>query len=167
MNTALQQIVNLLPHLPKGDLLQVHKAVGALMSLNGHASMPTKDEVVSSIDPMLIVISKVMQSRGLEFSSPYMLSRSNAYNKFRVEHAPAITKFLEAQRLSHLEQALLLDMGVRLLIDRLQSRGMSVSGRAILWNMHQLPSTIDQAFPGYAEAGLLGKIIQKEKPNDG
>ena len=166
MNPELQQIVNLLPHLTKEDLLQVHKAVGALMSLNGHA-IPTKDEVVSSIDPMLVATSKVLQSRGLEFSSPYMLSRSNAYNKFRVEHAPAISKFFEAQGLSHTEQALLLDMGIRLLIDRLQARGMSVSGRTILWYMYQLPSTIDQAFPGYAEARLLGKIIQKEKSNGG
>lgn len=160
MNPKLQQIIDLLPHLSKGDLLQVHKAVGALMSLNGHGSIPTKNEVISSLDPMLLTISKVLQSRGLEFSSPYMLSRSNAYNKFRVEHAPAITKFLEAQGLSHIEQALLLDMGVRLLIDRLQSRGMSVSGRTLLWYMHQLPSTIDQAFPGYASAGILHKVIQ-------
>jgi hypothetical protein len=163
MSPDVQQIVNLLPHLSKEDLLQVHKAVGACLSLNGHGSVPAKDEVVSSIDPMLVIISKVLQSRGLEFSSPYMLSRSNAYTKFRVEHAPAISKFFEAQGLSHVEQALLLDTGIRLLIDRLQARGMSVSGRTLLWYMHQLPSTIDQAFPGYASAGLLSKIIHKEK----
>lgn len=160
MNSELQQIISILPHLSKDDLTRIQHAVGSLLSLGGYA---VREEVHGTPDPLLFVISEVLQSKGLEFCSVFELRRSRAYKKFQHEIAPSIDRFLDAQgNLTKLEKNQILHVGVRLLIDDLQSWHAGVSGRDILRFMHKLPMLINKAFPGYAQCGMLRMIIQKE-----
>jgi hypothetical protein len=38
---------------------------------------------------------------------------------------------------------------------------VAVSARTLMSHIHRLPAVINKSFPGYAQAGHLGKIIGK------
>jgi len=52
--------------------------------------------------------------------------------------------------------------GIEQVYHALRRSGKTVSPSILADNLHRLPAALDNAFPGYAQLGLLGKIVRKD-----
>lgn len=67
-----------------------------------------------------------------------------------------------APELTRLQRVSCLALFARLAFDRLNTVGAPVSGKSMLQQLENTPALLDEAFPGYAESGLLGLVLRRQ-----
>ena len=109
---------------------------------------------------VLQAIVDVMKKNNVESTSVNVLKKSSAYvaAKPKIEN---LQIFFESITLSKIVQDQILRMGIDLLyFDLLNWQGFSISSHTILSQIYRVPATLNRAFPGYAGAGLLTKLVK-------
>lgn len=161
-----QEIIKALPALERGEVERVRAACTAILHLTPDAGDVTeKDKVVQvqGDDELWVIhgIRSVLQSLGVEYPGMGLLQRAPEYSSFK-EKIPGLMEYLRKAHPQRRCQFIILRLGIKLLLDNLRQLGLAISARALLRHIHRLPSVLNAAFPGYAEAGMLGMLIKQK-----
>jgi hypothetical protein len=110
-------------------------------------------------DRIVAALCSVLRKHNVETPSTLALKKSSAYSASKNKIHDLAT-FFESISSSKLIQDQVLKTAIELLyFDLLNWKGISVSSHTLLNQMHRLPSTLNRHFPGYAQSGLLTKVI--------
>jgi len=161
---TLADILARLPSLSIDELHQVRQTCAKLFSASGikiieHLPVPND----SDIEIMLQGLSEFMRSKSLEFQPAPMLKSVVQYKPF-VGKIPSVMIFLKKATTNRVELKALIHIAFDLLHQDLVAMGLPVSSRTLMQHVHRIPPVINNAFPGYAQAGLLGMIVRKDVP---
>lgn len=167
MTKAYDEIMERIPQLPAGERVQLRDY---LKSLTATSNDPAQCALPLGISPkkqdqwpdiILEILCDVMHKSGVEHTMPIALRNTNYYKPF-VDKCPAVLEFFggttQARR-SRIIMVALLQTGLRLLYEDLLRMDVAVSSRTMMQHIHRVPAVINAAFPGYAEAGLLRRIV--------
>lgn len=115
---------------------------------------------------LLETITKHMQTKGLDLTGFKQASNSPGIKAFE-EKAPDVCKFIRRNAKGNKNhQRAMLRLGVELLQQNLvQLPGFSANTRAMMAHSHRIVGLINNAFPGYAENGLLHLVMKPTKKN--
>lgn len=154
---GVDEVLAALHGLTIKDLDRVRVAATGLV-----ASRRKQDKTVAqdTVERQLfnIIVLRVAQ---IEHPSWTQFTRSPSYVKF-VQRVPVVVRWLDehAVGLTQVQRYHLLDCGISLLCRDLSRRGTKPSVRLVVHCLGDLPSVLDRAFPGYAEAGLLHMVVR-------
>jgi hypothetical protein len=155
----LQKVIEALPHLTQAELQSVKVRIGFLLKVGNQVDVETSTEELLVLDTIVSVLS----SMGLEFPQVHLLKRRSNL-QFR-EKVTNLFKYFNQHKVNRVELHGLLLIGIKLLVDDLKSIGVAISGGTIMRNIGRIPSLVNHAFPGYAEAGLLSMIVRRKTAN--
>lgn len=111
-------------------------------------------------DRILNTICNVMKKRNVETPSLSTLRKSAAYESSKGKFVD-LSVFFESISKSKLVQDSILKEAVDLLyLDLLQWKGVAVSSHLLLKQIHRIPSVLNRSFPGYAQSGMLTKLVK-------
>ena len=158
--TDYDEIVKLLPRLSREQLHAVMARAGALSSMPG-PQPGNSDDCDESL--ALECICAMMKSKGMEFATPVLLRKSPVFNSFKTEKVPAVMAYLGRAGFTRNETRAMMQIGLELLMADLGRMGLMISGRALMSHFHRIPSLLNHAFPGYAEAGLLIQVLCRKR----
>jgi hypothetical protein len=153
--TTLNKIIRQLGALSDSERLQLLNRLKALQSL-GNA------ETGSDTQFVLGAVGDLLRSHGVEFASPAVLVRQ-ADHQFEGK-VPDLMAFLASAHPTRTGQRALLMLALDLLYRDIAERGYPVAAGVLLRHIHRLPATLNRHFPGYARAGMLGWIIDRDRP---
>jgi hypothetical protein len=153
-----QTIIDLLPSLTNEELNQLLIRTKFLFS-------PIANNQ-SDESWVLQCICDCLSSKGVEFASVPFLLKSPDIGSFR-DKLPGVLRYLEGSGLQRNERKAVLTLGIQGLYDNLVEMGMLVSVRVVLRHFHRIPSVLSKEYPGYAKAGVLHKLVQRERMNTG
>lgn len=158
-NDRLEKTLDALSFLSKEELEVVRDRVSFFAQL---AKPGTKSRLEAE-DEMLFYDSlehSLSQVGAPPSGNYYMFRKTRLYPEFS-KKVPDFAKFVSEtfDRLSKLERRLVFGTGARVLIQNLQHRGLPVTLPVCISNMSSIPAFISQAFPGYAESGILQKAL--------
>ena len=155
MPSDLQKILGMLPSLSVTDLdlLSVH--VKALRQLPSNGRNETIAD--NSLDDVVNTICRTLESCGSGYVNATVLSRRSTPS-IR-ENIAQLDKYIDKVSKEKNYRTAFLSIAVRLLYEDLLRMGIPVSGRTIMMHLHRIPGIINTNFPGYAENGLLDKIV--------
>lgn len=169
----VDEIISALPSLSLDDRGRVFRALKAIPGPKSEYLVQTAptagatappDKASGDIDLCLSAISIMLQKRGLEFVSPYILKRHPGFASFAAK-VPPIMRLLRKTTTNRIELDYLLELSASLLYDDLTHQGFNaVSSRLIINHFHRVPSILNKNFPGYLSAGLLGHVIKRKVP---
>jgi hypothetical protein len=145
-----------LPKLTTAQIMDLSCRVKLLsqVSVKEHEG---KSEVGNRV---LQIICSVMKKHRTENPSIIMLKKSTAYISSK-DKILDMMSFFENISKSKLVQDAVLKIGIDLLYtDLLQWQGIAVSSHTLLRQIHRVPSVINRHFPGYAQSGLLVKLVK-------
>jgi hypothetical protein len=109
---------------------------------------------------LLSIICVVLRKNKVETPTPYTLQKSQAYVNAKAKIYD-LGLFFESLSQSKLVQDAILKEAVALLYaDLFNWQGVAISSHTLLNQVHRIPSTLNKHFPGYAESGLLTKLIK-------
>ena len=151
----MRDLIERASRLSKSERKELVRAIKALDG-SGLARM---SERVSDEDMLLGVVAEVLRAKRVEFSSIAALRQSHDIATVR-DKLPELMQFLSQAHNTRAGQHATLRLGVELLYDSLLRMNVPVSGRMLVNHLHRLPSIINEAFPGYAEAGLLSLLVK-------
>lgn len=152
-SSALAIVFAQLPKLTATELAEVRQRMAFLRPLSGGGPVDVGEQIV--ID----AIHSVLRENGLG-ASIEQVTKSNVHVSF-LEKLPALHAFLATASTQRNHQRAVLQIGVELLYQHLTGIGIPVGVRALMAHIHRVPEFINQAFPGYARAGLLPWVIRK------
>ena len=138
-------------------------SVGQLSDLSSRIKLLAKTSTKQHIgkqdfgDRVLQSISIIM--RKVDGASAIALRKSAAYasHKQKIED---LSTFFESISKSKLVQDSILRMAIEYLYVDLLEWGVPVSSHTMLKQMHRIPATLNKHFPGYAQSGLLTKLVK-------
>lgn len=160
-------ILDQLPHLPPEQLQQLKDRVTVLLSVGGKG--PRKGKVATTAptgadafavglyDALAAELKRRTQVRSLPF--PVFAGSSQYATHFQ----PAAKAAYEANaqwfpKQSRVELQSMLGLYAKLALDYLARQDRPAVWYNIAAALNALPQVVDQAFPGYAAAGMLGKV---------
>ena len=109
---------------------------------------------------VLQAVCDVLRKLNVETPSPNMLKKSSAYVNVKDKIQDLIPYFEKVSK-SKMVQDAILRKGVELLYYDLTAwQGISISSHTLLRQIHRVPSSINRSFPGYADSGLLCKLVK-------
>lgn len=165
--TAFTEVIRLLPELSAQELSQVKTRVGSLVEvtkdtsetadepdngrLKSHANLQVVEQICSAMNRHGLMTSVAIARRHVD---------ANADVKRKINLAMTfIRKAIPDRR----GQVIILNIGLDLLLENMRSLGLAVTANTMLNHLHRLPAVIDQAFPGYAQLGLLKLIVKRKR----
>jgi hypothetical protein len=143
-------IIAKLPDLPRGELEQLRSRISAQLHLTAGepdlSALPANQ--AERDDPMFVLecISEVLSGLGVEFVSAGILRKAAGFGAFK-EKVPLLMHFLRRASKERRCQRAILCVGVDVLYQNMTQMGLPISGRAVMNNLHRVPSTLLQAFP--------------------
>lgn len=146
-------MLSLVGLLSPEELATVAKRLGAKS-----ATVP----VGTDVELVLDAICSTLQHMGVEYTQPSQLRTAQGYAAFAGK-VSALMLYVRRGAPTRNQQRALLGLGITYLYDNLCEMGLPVSARLVMAHAHRLPSVINAAFPGYAQAGLLGMLVKGEK----
>ena len=159
--TRLEQILQDLPRLTAEQRSLIADRIKFLNSAGTVLTMPTVTEQArddDAADWALDVLLETMQRLGVECPFKPAIKKSSQYAAFR-QKVPGIVAWMSRSVKKRNQRRALFAMGVGLLYENMVEMEVAVSARSVMQHIHRLPSVINQAFPDYARAGLLGFIV--------
>lgn len=151
--TTFDKIVRQLGALSDGERLALLNRLMALKSLGN-------TETGSDVSFVLGAVSDLLRGQGVEFASPTVLLRQ-ADKNFK-DKVPDLMAFLASAHPTRQGQRALLMVALDLLHQDISKAGYPVAAGVLLRHIHRLPATLNRHFPGYARAGMLGWIVDRE-----
>jgi hypothetical protein len=98
--------------------------------------------------------------------TPYMALKNNAaYATMcrKVMDEGIDSFFANACQNKMVAKRALINLAVQLLHTNIVDMGVAVSARTLMAQVHRIPSVLDKAFPGYAQAGMLHLVVRPER----
>lgn len=157
--TTAKEVLGLIAQLSPEEMRKLRQALRYIK---------VEEEVQPGDQPSdtLAILANVLKKAGLEFRDLGSLRRSQYFPAFR-DKSEKLWEYLEMASSDKTKQMAILSFGIRLLVDNIRSMNyVPVSAHVVMQQIHRVPSVLDQAFPGYAEFGLLGKVVTMEEDND-
>lgn len=167
---TLDQIKAALPLLTNYELGEIRQQITVLMSLGGGAAKPPSNQdrqgppgqQPSSTDHtdedfVLQSVCRVVRLSNGSPVQPQMLKRASGTMATLREHLPDLIQYLDV--ISPAARPGFLDMAVQLLMDEIKKWNVPVTPVTVIRQLHRLPACVDEAFPGYYRAGMLGGIF--------
>lgn len=164
----ISEVITQLPNRTPAELKVIHERCAALLALGGktnavHMSKQDGDfatDLYGAISDLLFKRTKV---RGMPYS---VFIKSSAAAKFKeaVQQAAKANdtwfpKQTRTQRLS------MCGIYASLILDYIEAREWAAVWSTINHIISDLPAVVDQAFPGYAERGMLDKVqLMRTRP---
>jgi hypothetical protein len=150
-------LAQLLPHLSPVQAGQVRDRINFLFPVDAKSSGPSW---------LLEGIYLELRRRGLMGRSSPPLSVLKSFDKdvqlkltgaeaFLIEHIGDMTPPQKLRAAT---------IAAEVLCNMLSGNGRSLSLRMVVVNLGNLPLALDRAFPGYAQAGLLGMLLSRKEP---
>ena len=153
-----------LPHLSGAELRDVHTRASALLSLGPKTEIAVPASGANDFArDLYVAIADLLHKRTQVRSMPYhVFSKQAAY---REQFLPAAQLAEEANgqwfpKQTKSERLSMVMLYAKLVLDDIAARSQPAVWRVISNAVMNLPQIVDQSFPGYAEAGLLG-IVHK------
>jgi len=109
-------------------------------------------------------ICSTLRRVGVECPSPITLRKSSAYANAK-EKFNDLSAFFDKISQQRLVQDAVLCTGIEILYNDMINWGMPISSHTILNHIHRIPASLNRAFPGYAQSGLLAKVVKYESSN--
>jgi hypothetical protein len=159
MREELRKAMEATKGLTTDELNELKTHIGALVSFGPSSA----DKIVSASnhnDWVLMSIVDYMRANQIDLAGVPQLTGGKHYDTFKGK-LPAIHNFLKPVGRRN-SQLALLRLGLGLLHHDLLDLNLAVSSRLVMAHIHRLPGVINRAFPGYAQAGVLDKIIRSE-----
>ena len=156
----VNEVFMALPHLSGAELRDVHNRASALLSIGPKTAVPARGADDFARD-MYIALADLLQKRTQVRSMPHhVFSRQAAY---RDQFLPAAQLAEEANaqwfpKQTKAERLSIVMLYAKLVLDDIAARSQPAVWRVISNAVMNLPQIVDQSFPGYAEAGLLGIV---------
>jgi hypothetical protein len=157
--TQLSDILQSLPNLTQDEILQVRNRATMLLDYGPAAKANTNGHADEQF--VLEAIVSVLSKMGVEHSSITVLKRQMDYKAF-ADKVPNLIKYLNMASTNRIEQRAILHASIELLYRNLIQIGLPISGRTLMSHIHRVPAVVNQAFPAYAECGMLSWIIRRE-----
>lgn len=157
---SMAEINDLLPKLSLDELRLLLGKVKVLIELT-----PIDNSPAAIVDDETLVLSCICEQLGhvaAEYVSKEALRSHRGIAAFR-EKIPGLMRYLAATSESRTEQRAILRMGIELLYEQLTEMNVPASARLVMAHIHRVPSVLNNAFPGYARAGLLHWIVNKKR----
>lgn len=111
-------------------------------------------------DRVLHAICEVLTKNRVECPSYSVLRKSVAYTNAKGK-MDDLEKFFDTISKSRLMQDQVLKESVLLLYnDLLKWDDVAISSYTIIGQVHRLPSVLNKSFPGYAQSGILHRIVK-------
>ena len=144
--------------LPKLTPTQVMD-LSTRIKLLAQVSVKEYDGKAEFSNRVLQAVCDVLKKLNVETPSPTMLKKSAAYVSSKDKMQDLIPYFEKASK-SKMVQDAILRKGIELLYyDLVAWQGISISSHTLLRQIHRIPSTLNKSFPGYADSGLLCKLV--------
>jgi hypothetical protein len=160
---SLQKVLPFLPKLNADELAELQGRISYLSQNAPASSSKAQQPVDADTDMILETLVRALSSMGVEFSSVAMLRSAQQYAAFK-QKAPHVLAFLRhACPNNRVQQIAVLTIGIKLLYANLERMGLQASSRYVMAHIHRVPSILNEAFPGYARAGVLGWIARGRK----
>lgn len=159
----LEAVLAALPQLSPDERAAVEARLKALRALSGGLPAPEAQDSASpaptddAVGEVAESIARVVLRKSGERVAAAGLRRV-AGAGFR-EKAEGVVAFAGSHAPDRVRRRALLDLGVGLLYAAILEQGGSASSRTLMQQLHRLPAILDEAFPGYASAGLLRMVI--------
>lgn len=148
---AVEKIIKYLPKLNQKELRKLNSAVKFLL----------KDEKVESgWENVYALLCKEAKNRGINLPPKNVFRSYSNFKRFE-EGIEVVEEFTETHfpRIDRVHKAKVQSLYCKILIDYLEESKMGVSMMGICLGYRDLPNLVNDAFPGYASAGLLMKIL--------
>ncbi len=115
------------------------------------------------------LLEALQERTGEKTKVPLSFLRENNKSAFirYVKVSPQIVEFLNnaAGKINDAEKQYLYKLAFNTLITMLQEGKIPLSVHSLIMNMHNIPTAMNKAFPGYASAGMLPLVLAKNRPN--
>lgn len=150
-----------LPHLSPAELKTVHARVSMLLHLEPKAQASTVAGEEPFARDLYNAIADLLAKRTKVKRAPFaVFCKQSAYSEHFLPAAKAAEEanaqwFAEQTKAERMSMLMLY---ARLVLDHLAARSKPAVWALISYTLTDLPEIVDAAFPGYAEAGLLGKV---------
>jgi hypothetical protein len=152
------EIKNSLLTLTQQQLTELSARIGALRQLKPHQP----DILANDTSTMLI---QCLQDALLRLGCPapfYMFKNATTTESYR-EKIKTIDVFLSDPDLTKQERYAILRLSADLLCRDLRNNNVGLIPGTLCRCVHRIPMLINQAFPGYQQAGLLRMLIKREQ----
>lgn len=143
--------------LTVAELQNLRKHISALISMG--PGRP--DRVVTSLnhdDWIIQGLAEYIRNAGMPPVKVETLIQSTQYPTFKLK-CEGVAEYLTRVGDKNAQRALL-RVGLKLMHRRMSELQIAISYLTFMTWIHRLPGTINKAFPGYMEAGLLPLIIR-------
>lgn len=161
MMNSFQIVCNALAGMTSEQLQEVRQRCTVLLqggALKAQAIATPVSGPENEADRALILLCDFAQARGIEMSTFAMLKQSRGYAAF-CKHAEAVHRYWRDVSTNKLELDKLTAFGIKALHKYTIEFGWTVDTRTLMRNYYRIPSIIDQKFPGYRQAGMLGLLL--------
>lgn len=167
MTKAYDEIMERIPQLGVGERVQLRDYLKSLTAVSddpAQVALPLGvNKATTDADRVLESLCMMMRKVGVEQAQVSVLKSTTGYKSF-ADKCPAVIEFIvSAFPANHEHRGVhergLLQIGLRLLYEDLRRMGIAVSARTLMQHVHRVPAVVNAAFPGYAESGLLHKIV--------
>ena len=162
---AQQNIMDVLPHLPAEQLRSIRDQVTVLLAIGGKGAKAGPDVRGNAADDfardLYEALAAELQRRTRAKSMPFSLFAGS--NQYETHFKAAARNAMDANALwfpkqSRAERMSMVQLYAKLALDYLAGQSRPMVWYNIAAAMNALPQVVDGAFPGYASAGLLGKV---------
>lgn len=152
-----------LPSLSAADLRALHDRAAVLLSIGGGARQQGKAAKLTAdtfSSTLYDALTAELQQRTRASSAPYAVFLRTGAGK-RYEQAAVLAQTAHERWYRSVTKAALISMCrmyAELIFDYLASCSLPAVWDTVSWAVQSLPVIVDQAYPGYAERGLLEKV---------
>lgn len=154
MTAEYDAVVAALPRLTPDERQRVAERLKAMRGLGAAATEPAAQP---EVDDVVFAVADVVLRKSGERVAAHALRRAGG--AALAAKAADLSAYLRASASDRVGRRALLGLGVGLLYDAIVAQGFPASSRALLQQLHRVPSVVDAAFPGYAASGALGKMV--------
>lgn len=167
--STYDQILKGLLDLNVSQLAEVRARAGILSEAGGakqrttglSGGQPMPDMIAETdVELVLSEIAGHLREQGIEFVSVSMLKKVQGFGKF-AEKIPAVMIFFRKITTNRVKLRALIRIAIALLYKDLARMNISASTRTMMNHFHRVPAVLNRNFPGYAQSGLLGLLLQE------
>lgn len=149
--------IHKLPTLTKQQVNDVSNRIKILSFASGKEFTGKQDFGARVSEAICATFRKL----GVECPSPNTLRKSAAYAHSK-DKFDDLASFFEKVSQQRLVQDAVLVIGIEQLYNSMLSWGHPISSHTVLNHIHRVPAALNKAFPGYAQVGLLTRLVKHE-----
>ena len=154
---TIQEILSTLPSLDPDEWVDIKDKCSYWLS---HQGIKDDDPKLDRMDYILLGLIGELQRQGLPCPPMHRLPMCRGMKEFKAA-VPELLEFFDrtVPKISRVELTSLCGIGYRELAFHLDKIHITIGVTVLLRHSKRMPEFICQAFPGYAEAGILHQVV--------